>query len=336
MLTDDFKLLMKKQPICNIFYHRMNTILDMYWNIVPLDIDDYWIKLNKQDLINKSFFRDQCALEVFNALNKKNINFVALKGFYLAYRYYTKPYERLFSDIDILIDKSDANKVAELLYDLGYQNINSKDNNTVLSRKEIIRECLLTHQLPDFVKELSPDLFSKIDINYQFSWVGANNKNTNFSIIEDIDFTETIVVNGVVIRGFKPEYLLLHLCSHFFDEAMNFMFSNYIPGTQSYEIRLFRLYDVCKLLDTINFDVFRIKDLAEKVGVLERVSFVISLIKFLFPNSLENKWEFAVRDIEEFNWFYNINNQKQIWGINMNDRLFNLKKKEEYLKSLLN
>ncbi len=84
---------------------------------------------NKSLMLQKANLLEQNKLQnwkskaqiLFGSLSKHNIDFLVFKGFAFTYLLYQSSHLRPYSDIDIIIDKSNYDKTKEILLQLGYQ-----------------------------------------------------------------------------------------------------------------------------------------------------------------------------------------------------------------------
>jgi len=160
--------------------------------------------------------------EISDALNDAGVRAVALKGIMLSTQVYPAPQTRYFNDIDFLIKLSDAPKVTEVLYSLGYvQGQFDKKNRIIneVTRKQKIFHQLTTHELQEFLKipqEPFVDVL-EVDINHSILWVG----NCPYSV-DNVNLVERalpVEVNGVTTYMLNYEDGLVQLACHLFREA---------------------------------------------------------------------------------------------------------------------
>jgi len=108
-------------PLENLTAGAYRLLPSLYKKLSSHQIDSGIIK----GIWKKSFFENSTrlslALPFFDALNKKNIHFVLLKGIANAITLYDDLGSRAMSDIDVYIDPSNITEADELLTDLGWQ-----------------------------------------------------------------------------------------------------------------------------------------------------------------------------------------------------------------------
>ena len=156
----------------------------------------------------------QKLLAVCRLFKKAHIRFAVLKGAHLAYAYYARPEERLFSDMDILIAPGDRLRAVKLL----------EQNFSLRFYRPFLREKPITHYNDTIVLD-----GYELDLHYDFSPYHRYPININDFLAN----TDSFYINGEELPGLAPEYLLANLSIHA------------LKGY--YEITLKHLQDVAKV-----------------------------------------------------------------------------------------
>jgi len=146
-------------------------------------------------------FVDASAISVLQALHKKGIDVVVLKGFSLAYQLYTTPTERPKTDIDILIHGPDQAKLQTIFEDLGFHNPRGWQPKAIINQFSM-------------KKQLSKGLNVYFDVHLKIS----NDKRIEqiMTYQELVTCTNTKTIDGVLLIG-RPLALIhavLHLLHH--------------------------------------------------------------------------------------------------------------------------
>lgn len=158
-------------------------------------------------------------LKVKEALEEANINFLFLKGLPL-YLFFTNRHpKRIYSDCDLLIDKSEYQKVKKLLTSLGYeQSVHSPSSKLRDSSPEIT-----------FVKNVK-GLPVTFDIHLEAVFMMMQLGRLDFLYPQKLidQFTNQllkskrfITINGETFQILSPEYLILYLLLHLFHHNFN-------------------------------------------------------------------------------------------------------------------
>ena len=202
-----------------------------------------------------------------------------------------------------MIREEDTDRIVKILNQLDffqYDN-NQKDRMVIVSSKELLYKKLFTHELYPFTKVYNKNLKVSLDINFQFSWKGSRNYspvNIPFdTIYENRKFLSAL--NGYEMNSYD---LLLHLCCHFYNEAIFFNFEN----TTAYRnICLNRLQDIYLMLKKYDINIDICKSLTEKYNAKDQVRYVFSLINYIYQdnNFREIYWNF-IDEIGTYPFFF--------------------------------
>ncbi|MCW1299455.1 MAG: nucleotidyltransferase family protein [Candidatus Parvarchaeum sp.] len=159
---------------------------------------------------------------ISSALCEANIKHVFLKGAVLSSTIYPLG-SRASHDIDILVRKKSIQKVKKILYKLGFLQgkydykkgiIKEFDKNTITSSTKTRGEMV------PFVKIVNEKTLKTIDVDINFSLAWRPNDSDE---LVDHFLKERILIpidNNFSIYSLKKELFFIHLCSHFYKEAV--------------------------------------------------------------------------------------------------------------------
>jgi hypothetical protein len=259
-----------------------------------------------------------------------------LKGGALVIDDYEELFYRYFSDVDFLINYDDISKVVKILYKEGYVQGYVVDGKIIqATRKDILFRQLNTHEIYDMVKLDQEGFRLNVDINFLFSWNGLDNAQDNYSLDEFASNLKNIEKMGVKVNVFDDELQFVHLCSHFYNEAVFFPLDpNYVSGEDDRELRLFRLLDIV-IIGIKNVDVGKIHSLAERTNSLFKVEYVLSIMRMIMGQEYVEKFaDYFTINTDPDNYFYTKGGLKVEWPISIHQRLFDLEAKKEALIQL--
>lgn len=288
----------------------------------------------KNKIIDNSTKKNNMAFELFDIFNNSNIEYIILKGLVNAYTLYDFYWERQFSDVDIYVPENQLELVEKILKQNGYiQGRYDNDSSRIIpaTRMQILSRRLLTHQTYEYCK--IGQTVSSIDVNFKFSWPGINN-NIKVELEKAIKNSSTyFIANGKRYRCLSPIINFLHQCIHIYNEAVLFTFSDFTSIRDPKELKLFRMIDIIKFIEFLS--PTDILENANKYNSITELSFVIKLCSLLFPESIPSKFYEAL-DLNniDVNYYYAKDKTLQQWNINIFERMFNLEKKLDALKTM--
>ncbi len=150
---------------------------------------------------------------LISALAKRGIPCIPVKGGALTKSIYIDPGVRYMGDADFLIKYKDINALNEVLKELGfcqgkYNSLSGKIEP--ISRAESIKWKMYMSHLPKYQKIIdSPYVNNRIEFDFRFALDDSLNKEP---VNEMIEFYQ-------MYHYFAPAHELMHLCTHFYDEA---------------------------------------------------------------------------------------------------------------------
>jgi len=151
-------------------------------------------------------------MKIQEAFKNRSITIIPVKGAYLIPNIYKDFSIRYSGDIDFLVKHEDIQFINEVMnelgYNRGYYNSSTKMIEKI-SRAEEIKWKTHMSNLPPYFKLSNQDAFSYYKIDFRYALDDTLNKEPVNEIIN------TTVNNGYTLYS----HYLIHLCTHFYDEA---------------------------------------------------------------------------------------------------------------------
>ena len=166
---------------------------------------------------------------LFKSFAENNIPYAVVKGAVLSQAAYNDPYVRRSGDIDILIRRSDADLAKKLMYEYGFIQGRVTDSGvTPFSRKELLFQCAMSHQMAPFIKESLNKLcpYVNVDINLDLMW-GESDVKADINFV--LGYTQTTSIGGIEFTKLTPEMEFIALCLHHYKD-MNSLYLLYTKG----------------------------------------------------------------------------------------------------------
>lgn len=304
-------------------YHK----LDILYNRCYLQKMD-----SRQDrIINRmNMYKDEIEFIFQKALSKK-IKLVLLKGFSLRQIYGERYLWRYCSDIDILVSRTQLKDVEQILIDLGYS-YGFVVNGEIIkpTRQQLIFKRMYTHEIYPMFK-IKDGYKMYVDVNFLFSWRGIED-NESIQLIGN-DWLQTIDQNNLTMN---KKFNLLHLCVHFYNEAVYFSFDDAYTGGDPKELRLFRLFDIILLLNDFDKnDMIEFKKLSVRYNCETQISFVFRCIREIYGDEYLGLFKelFDINDID-VNYYYTKSGEKKVWEYCLLSRVFDNKIRKNIIDSI--
>lgn len=306
-------------------YHGMS-------NLLFIKIDKYDNQLMRDRFRNLNYIKETNLIS--KIFNQYNINHAVLKSMSYITELYSDIAIKTFGDIDILIDISQADLVERVLFDLGYiHGIYDYYEKKIIEpeRSELISRTLYSHQLYEFCKVENGVVFN-LDINYRFQWREMDDSKIDINILFE-ENTELFDDGKLKISRLKPLYNFIHMCCHYYNEAVYFMRNEYEIGKDPHELKLTRLVDIVLFLDKNLFSIEDLYNCSKELNVLYKILYCLKIIDIIAPNYLSNsiKHKFNI-ELVDMNVFYDKNLSIKKWKIDVTTRLKNPSKKLQCLR----
>ena len=320
----DYKISRKEYNILK--YHRINLLLP---KISYPSLSKEKEKTFRKNLL---FFNEMCIIT--QLFNENSINHVFLKGASLILETYNSFESRRFSDIDILIEENDLTKAEKILLDLGYiYGYENKGRIKQARHDDIIYQRLHTHELHNMAKMVDKQSIN-IDINFKFSWNGLKPSKLGLNGFgDDIKYIKKC---GYTFPVFDNEVQFLHLCLHFYNEAIFFLLDNsYDIGDDPQEIMLFRLLDILLVIKS-GVDIEKIYILSQKTMCINKIEYVLYIIYYIMGDKYVKDFllYFDINE-KEIDCIYDKGGRVIKWPINLYQRLYDPESKIEALSYML-
>lgn len=311
-------------------HHLQNAYYDIINKEKMIDYDIF--EKNYNYIIKRNKMYDDLAEDLHANFVDDNIKVIFLKGYALKKSIYKNNSTRYFNDIDILIHQNDIPKVEKILIEKNFRYGKYYGKELYLaSRREIIAQRINTHELYNLTQKKS-DIVCNVDINFKFSWVGV----VQYEKMQEIPFEflweNTISVDGKYILNNEIQFI--HLCSHFYNEAVYFDF-NYDKKIykQIKDMKLFRIVDILMLIN-LNLDIEKIYCVCKKYNCVYKIEYILAIIINIFGEELIRAFGdfFIINKSYKF-YFITKFNDKIYWGLSIYELLFDFDKKmNKYLE----
>ncbi len=233
---------------------------------------------NTYELCNKELL--SFAQQLFEETNKANIKVAGLKGLVFNTSIYNLK-TRKSNDIDVLVAEEDLAKFDEIMRKLGF--IQSSDNGfTEASRKEKLIQLMNYHDLVPYVKRINLPYQETIEVDVNFHFDSKDHEITREILDEGLQWYEG---NGYRIQGLKWTTHLAFLCTHFYREA-----SNSIWTKDARDVDLYKLVDIENTFRTFTDDqMFEWLDTIRKFDLQRQCYFTLYYLNKFYPNPLYEK-----------------------------------------------
>lgn len=265
-------------------YHK---VLTLCWkNILQLCPEVFQPKYARE-LIHAAYLavkeRNQLYQNEINAivelLDDNNVKVIPVKGAYLIPQIYKDYGVRYSGDADFLIRYEDLEKAEKILGEKGYikGNYNFKERSiSKISRREDIKWKTFMSNSHPLIKLSDSELFSTYKVDFRFALDDSLRKQPINEILD------TYISSGQV----KAAYYLIHLCTHFYDEAKH-----------SADIELTKDMNIIKLCDireyiiqvTTSNDLKELVCFAKKYGLEKQVYFTMLFLFLIYNDGYEEE-----------------------------------------------
>lgn len=256
-------------------------------------------------------------------LNDNNINFAMVKGLVLESLIYNNDNIKVISDIDILIDISDYDKVCNLLehhnitsgkYDYRTFKVNQHDR-----KKELFYRLTKDH-LPDHVIETN-DIncpVIKIDISTNCDWIERNKTEMLKGPRSNLNISDSYLVN-ILDHTSNFVYMALHLHRH----AWSYRFIE-----RNISIRMSMFNDLVMYWNVFKHEIKKyIHTFLEDKAIYEKIAWVGHHTDDLYKTSILEELNLKF-DVNQSNKAFGKQNIIISWNGNIRDRLWSSNEKD--------
>lgn len=295
--------------------------------------DKYTNKLKIENILNKVCIAERYKLcaELFNKLEECYIPYAVIKGAVLSAAAYKGPFIRHSGDIDLLVNRKNIDQIKKLLLDLGFiQGRVTENGIEPFSRRELLFQTSMSHQIAPFVKETNNKLYPyvNVDINLDILW-GESKQNTDMDFV--LEKTQDTTINDITFKKLCPEMELISLCLHHYKD-MNSIYLLYERG-----LKLSHFCDIYFFVKNCNLNLETLYTYCRKLNVSEYVYYCLYYTNLIFENS-ELKEYMALLHSENADALidkFGLNEEeRQIWNIDFYTRLFDINM-SNYLDNIL-
>ena len=246
------------------------------------------VKNNCSIPLSRSRILDAELRRISEWLAEQDIVYAILKGPVLAHLIYDNPSKRTYGDIDILILKSDADKVCKRLNRQGYIQGSfdiAKQKVVPASRKDVLWCNMYIHQLYPY-KKVIEQCVCIIDLQTKFFHQYGNMRHSlgNVDISETAECWQTLSefeIDERKMLSLDLEYFLLQICLHAYVDEVSLGGVAYGQGGG------LRAYcDIREVIQSqqskLNLDKF--SNLVKATGAHQPVYYILANLKDLYPD----------------------------------------------------
>jgi hypothetical protein len=297
-----------------------------YFFLSKIKSDNKFTMLTQATLMmNKATIKERYSncQNVFNILNITGVNYAVIKGTVLSQRAYGDYYYRKSSDIDLLIERNDIEKIKDIL--LSEDFIQGRINGNMIipfTRQELLYHTAFTHQTAPFIKKTNSKScpFVNVDINTNIMWGESSLKANMTGFLNDV--SSSIYLNNYFIKRLPIVKEFIALCLHHYKDLNSiFLINNGSLKLSLFCDIYFYFINNFKSIDTTEFMI-----LIDKLDIRKYIYYCIYYTNLIFsdeclsgllhiletPNCRKILNRFGLEDTEY-----------KEWNIDFLDRLFN-------------
>ncbi len=270
-------------------------------------------------ITGRFFFHN--TMDLFEYLNKANIEYAVIKGEALSVQAYNANGVRSYSDLDILVSKDDINIVSSFLRQNGYYN---SINETILNdplkcRAAEIFYLSTSHQYFTFKKMIREHTL-EIDLNFDVFWGEYDGRRLDVRscFLKDAVFMD---LYNCKVKCLNPIKAFIQLALHNYKD----MNSIYIlsKGNVSYESHMKDLFYL--LINNIRLiPVDQLYDLSNSLEIIPYIYYMLHFMSCYYHDSLLEPYikKFKTDDGELLLNCYGLNKkERRQWDITIEQRL---------------
>lgn len=251
----------------------------------------------------------------------KNASFpyAVIKGAVLSSAVCGDPYRRVSGDIDILINRRDADKAKTVLKSCGFVQGRVTENGIVpFSRKEILYQTSTSHQTAPYIKETDNKLcpYVNVDINMDILWGECEHRSDMDKVLS---YTEKYSLFDMEFYKLTPEMEFVALCLHHYKD----MNSIYLLSQGSLSLGL--LCDIYFYIKNVRPSANKIYEISRQFEVGRYVYVCLAHTMDIFADILLVPYIDALKndcDYRLLNSFGLNDKERKYWDISLRERLF--------------
>ncbi len=283
--------------------------------------DKYTNKLKIENVLNKACIIErykQCA-ELFNKFEECNIPYAVIKGAVLSVAAYNNPFIRHSGDIDLLVNRKNIDQIKKIMLELGFiQGRVTENGIEPFSRKELLFQTSMSHQIAPFVKNTNKKLcpYVNVDINLDILW-GESEQNADMDFV--LEKTQDTTINHITFKKLCPEMEFISLCLHHYKD-MNSIYLLYERG-----LRLSHFCDIYFYIKNSKICLKKLNDFCHKLNVKEYVYYCLYYTNLIFSDSKLDEYQkllYSKKAEELIDKFGLDDQERQTWNVDFFTRLF--------------
>ena len=218
---------------------------------------------------------------VTEELNNTEIRYAMLKGAFFSSDMYELGARRS-NDLDLLVYEDDLDLLDKHMRKLGYiQSFMPNGEMIEASKKEKIIQRMNYHDLVPYVKKISTGILV-MDINFLFDC----KENPIDKIVFELG-TQVYKGKNYDVKALNPYTNLAFLCSHFYREATNTIWT-----ARRRDVALYKVVDIINFIRTyeseINIDKYI--EVAAKINMIEKTAFTFKILQEFYDFDFANKF----------------------------------------------
>lgn len=261
-------------------------------------------------------------VEIAKEFDKESITFAIIKGIAVGSKIYgdSNSYKREFSDIDILINKTDLKMAKKIIKRLGFiqgeYNIYTNKIDEISRERELIMQ-MTSHQLMPYIKEINVcntlPIKEVLEVDFNFSILDGSD---DMELTQDVlRSKEQFELYGYAINTLTKEWMFIQLSTHCYREFI----SDY-HKFKLQDLTLSKLSDfyefVIRYKNQVDWD--KVCEISNRYNISDAIYFSLKMTDYIFH----------CQEIEEVIVGLNIKNNKIEIFVNnskemVNDILFN-------------
>lgn len=306
-----------------------NKILGLFWgNIVRLKYVEYLpskilqvMKFHYLGIKNRTVAYIKEAESIMRVFEERNMKAAFLKGAYLVPHMYKEYGLRNMNDIDIMIGYQDSKEISDIMGSLGYvQGEYHYEEDTIVpfSRQKQILWKMQVNNMAPFLKRSENDYINCYKVDFCMS-LDLKLKR------EDVEN----LLNKCAENALTPSIFFLHLCCHFYKEAVNLIWIY-----NNNDINLIKLCDLREYVIThmTEEDIIQTIQLANELDYSEAVYYAFYCLQSIFSDGFEDRYMelLQIKDKEFVNFFGKRDlEQERRWEKGVLDRIFSVSNRDE-------
>ena len=209
----------------NLLFFRHCKKINQVVELNKMKMFQYSNQLLVLQCLYKEYFEE--IKKILCEFESQNISYAILKGFSFSQDlyFYDGVSYRSFTDIDLLVDIKECNRITNILTaNFFIQGKYVNDALIPVERSEIIYWTLNSHQLPEFIKpskytRYSPRYRIEVDINTTIFEGGKEQSPISTKRILEHSENKKMFEN-FCYKALTPTYSLLQLCYHFYKDTI--------------------------------------------------------------------------------------------------------------------